>query len=95
MAKNNFVNHVGSDNSTFVSRVRQHRFQFTSLAENIAAGQVSVTKVLEAWMRSSGHKKNILGDYQFFGFAYRYNSNSNYKHYFTQLFANGNMENCS
>ena len=37
--------------------------------ENLAYGQTSPSEVVEAWMNSSGHKANILGDYNTLGVA--------------------------
>ena len=34
--------------------------QYTMVAENIAYGQNSVESVMETWLNSSGHKKNIM-----------------------------------
>ncbi len=36
-------------------------------AENLAAGQSSPQRVMNSWMNSSSHKKNILGNYQSIG----------------------------
>jgi len=33
---------------------------FNSVGENIAAGQRTEEKVMESWMKSTGHKKNIM-----------------------------------
>jgi uncharacterized protein YkwD len=32
-------------------------------AENIAAGQKSAAQVIQSWMDSPGHRKNLMGDY--------------------------------
>ncbi|MBO4927975.1 MAG: hypothetical protein J5379_06985 [Clostridiales bacterium] len=37
--------------------------------ENLAYGQTSSSEAVEAWMNSSGHKANILGDYSTLGVA--------------------------
>ncbi|KAJ1673381.1 hypothetical protein EV182_005349, partial [Spiromyces aspiralis] len=42
---------------------------WTSVAENVAAGQTSVESVMDAWLGSSGHLENILGDFEFCGFG--------------------------
>uniref|UniRef100_K3WIC1 SCP domain-containing protein n=1 Tax=Globisporangium ultimum (strain ATCC 200006 / CBS 805.95 / DAOM BR144) TaxID=431595 RepID=K3WIC1_GLOUD len=93
-ARNNFMSHTGSDGSSMSQRITAQSFVWSSIAENVAAGQVDVTAVMKAWMNSSGHKANILGNYKFFGTGYAYNANSNYKHYWTQDFGTGSSEAC-
>lgn len=94
-ASNNFMNHVGSGGSTMTSRIEAQQFDWNSIGENIAAGQVDVASVMAAWMNSPGHKANILGDYKFFGMGYAFNSGAQYKHYWTQEFAQGSGEVCA
>ena len=44
---------------------------FTSAAENIAKGQTSPAEVMDSWMNSDGHRKNILSpDYCQIGVGY-------------------------
>ncbi len=55
--------------------------------ENIAAGAISPQQVVEMWMNSKGHRKNILySDYQELGVGYLYLPGSEYGHYWVQLF---------
>lgn len=95
MAANNFIGHTGSDGSTMAMRITATGYKWTRVAENVAAGQVNVTTVMNSWMNSAGHRANILGDYTMFSIAYAYNSSSTYKHYWTQDFAKGSTEKCS
>ncbi|EGG17317.1 hypothetical protein DFA_08310 [Cavenderia fasciculata] len=53
-------------------------------AENVAYGQKSDDDVMKSWERSSGHLKNILGDYKYFGPGKAEGS----RPYWTQHFAN-------
>ncbi|KAJ0389721.1 hypothetical protein ATCC90586_011222 [Pythium insidiosum] len=64
-AGNNFMGHTGSDGANMQTRVQRQSFTWQSLAENVAAGQRDVAAVMASWMRSSGHRRNILGDYKF------------------------------
>lgn len=48
------------DNSTIDSRAIAFGYPFTKVGENLAAGQLSVEEVMEAWMASPGHRANIL-----------------------------------
>jgi len=54
-------------------------------AENIAAGQ-SVLEVVAAWIASSTHRTNLLGDYTHIGIGY-YQGAHCYKRYWVQNFA--------
>lgn len=60
MALNNIFSHLGSDNSTMQQRVDATSYQYSQLAENIAVGYPTPQAVVDAWMRSSGHRANIL-----------------------------------
>ncbi|GGX05783.1 CAP domain-containing protein [Streptomyces chartreusis] len=61
MARHNFVDHVGSDGSTMVTRARAAGYTgFSALAENVAAGERSAAAVVRGWMNSPGHRANIL-----------------------------------
>ncbi len=56
------------------------------LAENIAAGQTSPERVVDAWMNSEGHRANILSTNNWeIGVGYFYTSNG-YHHYWVQDF---------
>mgnify|MGYP001825137607 CR=1 FL=1 len=52
--------------------------------ENVAYGQRSAEHVMQSWLNSSGHRKNIEGDFTHIGIAVIKNSSGTY--YFTQLF---------
>ncbi|RLN51140.1 hypothetical protein BBP00_00009943 [Phytophthora kernoviae] len=93
-AANNYMDHKGSDGSTVAERINQAGYDWSAVAENVAAGQADVDAVMESWMNSPGHRKNILGDYTMFGTAYAYNANSEFKHYWTQDFSSGDLEKC-
>ncbi|MCR4611164.1 MAG: hypothetical protein K5644_04620 [Lachnospiraceae bacterium] len=59
----------------------------TSMGENIAAGQRSAEKVMDAWMNSPGHRANILnGSYNAIGIACVYAPDSSYGYYWVQCF---------
>eukprot|EP00644_Phytophthora_capsici_P005264 jgi/Phyca11/97193/e_gw1.1.1514.1 len=96
MAENDFMSHTGSDGSTMVTRVTEAGFTWNLLAENVAAGQANVDAVMTSWMNSAGHRANILNPtITMFGCAYAYNSDSTYKHYWTQNFGRSGSETCS
>jgi uncharacterized protein YkwD len=44
-------------------------YHYQETAENVARGQKTVSEVITGWMKSPGHKKNILGPYSEIGVA--------------------------
>jgi len=57
------------------------------LGENLAGGQTTPKRVVEAWMNSETHRANILNkNFRELGVVYYYQSNSKYKHYWVQHF---------
>ncbi|TMW56081.1 hypothetical protein Poli38472_008729 [Pythium oligandrum] len=94
-ANMNQMTHAGSDGSTLTMRVNSVNFEkWTGIAENVAAGQVSVEEVMTSWMNSPGHHTNLMGDYRFFGFGYSFKDDTEFKHYWTQDFGNSDVEVC-
>ncbi|MBI1905717.1 MAG: CAP domain-containing protein [Rhodocyclales bacterium] len=63
MVNNNFFSHTGSDGSNAGQRITRQGYQWSTWAENIAAGQPSVNAVMDAWMNSAGHCENIMNPY--------------------------------
>ena len=55
-----------------------------SRAENIAWNQASASAVMNSWMNSEGHKKNIMGKYTSIGIGCFYYDNS---YYWVQVFS--------
>lgn len=55
-------------------------------AENVAMGANSAEEVVALWMKSPGHRKNILGTYTHTGVGIVKGSDGNL--YFTQIFIN-------
>lgn len=59
MASNNYFSHTSLDGRSPWDRAKAAGYQFAS-AENIAKGQSDAAAVMQAWMDSPGHRKNIL-----------------------------------
>lgn len=55
-----------------------------SIAENVANGNVSPQKIVEGWLLSDGHRKNIEGDFTSTGIGVEKQANGNL--FYTQLF---------
>lgn len=54
---------------SFSERIEKEGFQASSCAENIAWGAETIEEVLEMWLKSAGHRANLLGNYDFCGIA--------------------------
>ncbi len=59
MATANYFSHTSKDGRSFVDRIEAQGYS-KPRSENIAAGQPTVAAVMSAWMKSSGHRANIL-----------------------------------
>jgi len=61
MAAKNFFDHVSPDGSTFVDRIDRAGYpRDKAAAENIAYGYRDAAAVMNGWMHSDGHRRNIL-----------------------------------
>lgn len=80
--------HEGSDGSDPWDRMEAQGYDWTVAAENVAAGQSSVSQVMTSWWNSAGHRANILkDDVVNVGFALASNSGcGSYTTYWTQDF---------
>lgn len=60
MAAGNYFSHTSADGRTLSHRVDATGVAWSSLGENIAAGQPSVDAVMDAWAASPGHCANLM-----------------------------------
>lgn len=60
MVANGFFDHKGSNGGTVGSRVTAQGYRFCYVSENIASGFRDMSKVVEGWSHSPGHRKNML-----------------------------------
>lgn len=58
-AANNTMSHTGSDGSNFVERARRAGYE-DAIGENVAMGYRTPEAVMDGWMNSDGHRRNIL-----------------------------------
>lgn len=68
-AKMKKMTHDGSDGSSPSDRITKVGFKWNSVAENVAYGYSDEDTCMAAWMKSPGHKANILSKNQLFGSA--------------------------
>ncbi|WP_064091316.1 CAP domain-containing protein [Rossellomorea aquimaris] len=82
MQANNYFSHDSPTYGSPFDMMKQFGIQYSSAGENIAMGQPTPEEVVNAWMNSEGHRKNILSsNYTHIGVGYVENG-----HYWTQQF---------
>jgi hypothetical protein len=88
MATGKFFGHVAPSGTTMVSRDEAAGYSnWIYIEENIAAGQATVTDVVNAWMKSPSHRENILSPkVTETGVGYVSVAGSPYTHYWVQEF---------
>ncbi|MBR2404529.1 MAG: SafA/ExsA family spore coat assembly protein [Clostridia bacterium] len=82
MKDNNYFSHTSPTYGSPFDMMKSFGVSYRSAGENIAKGQSTPQAVVNAWMNSSGHRKNILSSsYTHIGVGYVANGN-----YWTQMF---------
>jgi len=82
MKDKNYFSHTSPTYGSPFDMMKSFGISYKSAAENIAKGQATAQAVVNAWMNSSGHRKNILSSsYTHIGVGYVANGN-----YWTQMF---------
>lgn len=73
MACNQFFSHVSPTSGDVIDRVTDQGYSYSAIGENIAAGQAGPSDVVQAWMKSTGHRANIMNaTYTQVGVGYAY-----------------------
>ncbi|NJR37677.1 MAG: CAP domain-containing protein [Leptolyngbyaceae cyanobacterium CSU_1_4] len=91
MATQDFFGHLGKDGSSASDRASKAGYNWRTLAENIAAGQRTPSEVVNSWIKSPGHRENILNaTVKEIGVGYFFlgadTGTTNYSTYWTQNF---------
>jgi len=60
MVSRNFFNHTNPDGKDPFKRLEESNLLFSAAAENIALGSRTGKEVYDTWLRSPGHRKNML-----------------------------------
>lgn len=92
MALQDYFSHQQPNGGTPGDRITATGYQWSSYAENIAAGMSTPEAVVAGWMNSPGHRGNILKpNLKEIGVGYYFLADDtgkvNYHHYWTQVFA--------
>lgn len=67
-----------------ISRIRGKLGPLHVAAENVASGPMGAKEVVDGWLHSPGHRRNIMGDFKLTGIGVAEASNGMV--YFTQIF---------
>ena len=86
MAMNDYFSHISQDGTQPNQRMEAQGIDWSSCAENISAGHVLGINAYNAWVNSSGHRGNMLGDFVNLGVGGGYNGQTAFNCYFTQNF---------
>ena len=62
MAKHNRLDHVSSDGSEIDNRADKAGYKWMELGENIAFGQQSLQQVMQDWLKSTSHCKQLMSN---------------------------------
>ena len=57
-----YLRHESSDGRDLEARIDEAGYDWRSIRENVASGQQSARAVVKGWMKSPGHRANILSD---------------------------------
>lgn len=67
MAAHNRMQHTGSDGSNAGARIALAGFAWSTWGENIGAGFIEPQPLFDAWLNSSSHIDQLLGDFRYIG----------------------------
>ncbi len=85
MRDNHYFSHTSPIYGSPFEMMKAYRINYSYAGENIAMGQTTVQKVMESWMNSEGHRKNILNS-NFTVIGVGYAEGGTGKYYWTQMF---------
>jgi len=88
LASANHWSHTEPDGSTFEQRAASAGYtRWLFLAENLAAGYQEPREIVDGWMRSPGHRANILSaEATEAGVGHAYRGGTRFGHYWTLEF---------
>jgi uncharacterized protein YkwD len=92
MLENDFFDHTGSDGAPLGVRLDRQDYNWSTAAENIAAGYTTAQEAVNGWLTSSGHLANIENcTFTETGVGYVFDPNDggaeDWQHYWVQDFA--------
>ncbi|MBM7583799.1 putative YkwD family protein [Bacillus pakistanensis] len=85
MIAKNYFSHTSPTYGSPFQMMKDFGISYQAAGENIAAGQRTPQEVVQAWMNSEGHRKNIMSP-TFTEIGVGYAKGGSYGHYWTQMF---------
>jgi uncharacterized protein YkwD len=87
MIQRGFFDHLDPEGVGPDVRVAATGYRMSALGENIAAGSSTPAAVVQGWMDSDGHCRNIMqGVFEQLGVGYVKTPDGQFKHFWTQVF---------
>lgn len=87
MAEQDYFDHTSLDGRSPWDRIDDAGYTGFAVGENIAVGSETAEEVMQSWMSSPGHCRNIMSsDADELGVGYAYEADSTWVHYWTQTF---------
>ena len=87
MAQRGYFSHVDPDGVAPDTRILATGYQPRAMGENIAAGAATPLMVVNGWMESDGHCRNIMdATFTELGVGYIVDETTQYRRYWTQAF---------
>lgn len=87
MAAKNYFSHTSQDGRTLRERIDATGYRWSTIGENIAAGQASPEEVVQGWIASPGHCENLMNPaFRELGVGYTPASGGKYRTYWVQNF---------
>ncbi|MBE0589379.1 MAG: CAP domain-containing protein [Hydrogenophaga sp.] len=88
MATRNYFSHTSLDGRSLAQRVAAEGYAWTSVGENLAAGQSTVDGVLSGWLSSPGHCSNLMSrQFEAVGVSCVRQAGSRFGHYWVMVLA--------
>jgi uncharacterized protein YkwD len=84
MARAGQMSHLIGFNDSFAARMKGHNVPLPA-AENIAAGQDTVERAVQAWIDSKRHLDNMLGNFNGLGVAVAWDASSGNRPYWAMV----------
>lgn len=82
------LGHEGADGSTAAERVSRAGYRWSTVGENVAAGQTEATEVVDTWLDSPGHCRNLMDPrFKETGIAVALNQDDDKVIYWVQVYA--------
>jgi uncharacterized protein YkwD len=75
----------GHDGFNSRAKTIQKALGSIEIGENVASGPMTAREVVDGWLKSPGHKKNIEGNFTLTGIGYAHDKKGDI--YFTQIFS--------